>query len=176
MLFETLNLPLDTSGKTTAILFSQTNPNVQECTQPENKSKNKKLPAGIYFLKKVSENLITFFFGGGGGGLSIYTCMYISSGISTVPMEHLWTVKAKMPYLQLLISPSSLLNFYGKPGKKRKFRNTVVKWLKKKNQGRLLQLSSFLIKTKLVGTAVNENSHFSEADSSILVCLNLPDK
>ena len=32
MLFETCIL--DTSGKTSAILFSQTNPNVQECTQP----------------------------------------------------------------------------------------------------------------------------------------------
>ena len=43
---------LDTSGKTNTILFSQTNPNVHECTQPENKSKNKKPPARIYFLKK----------------------------------------------------------------------------------------------------------------------------
>ena len=63
MLFETFNFILDTTGKTTAILFSQTNPNVQECTQLENKIKNKMPPLLIYFLKKVSENLITFFFG-----------------------------------------------------------------------------------------------------------------
>ena len=61
MLFETLTCILDTLSETTAILFNQTNPNVQECAQPENKSKNKKPPACIYFLKKVSENLITFF-------------------------------------------------------------------------------------------------------------------
>ena len=32
--------------------FKPTNPNVQECTQPENTNKNKKLPARIFFLKK----------------------------------------------------------------------------------------------------------------------------
>ena len=61
MLFETLNLQIDRFQiLPVAILFSQKTPNVQECTQPENKRKNKMPPARIYFLKKVSENLITF--------------------------------------------------------------------------------------------------------------------
>ena len=64
MLFEILNLQIDRFYiLPVAILFSQTNLNGQEFTQPENKSKNKKPPACIVFLKKVSENLITFFFG-----------------------------------------------------------------------------------------------------------------
>ena len=64
MLFETLNLLLLQIDRfeilLVAVLFNQTNPNVQECTQPENK--NKKPPARIYLFKKVSENLITFSF------------------------------------------------------------------------------------------------------------------
>ena len=63
MLFETLNLHFRYFGKTTTILFSQTNPNVQECTQPENRSKNKKPPAHIYFLKKSVWESNNFFFG-----------------------------------------------------------------------------------------------------------------